>query len=453
MRMALLISIGAMWLGALVPVMAASSEGVVQTEATNRLIYVIPVEQTIESGLYRFMQRGFEEAASYDAAAIILRVNTLGGRVDAAEDIGKLVRMSPVPTIAFIEGNAISAGSYISLNANQIIMSPGSSIGAAAVVDGAGNKIEDSKTIAYWESRMRSAAELNGRNGRYAAGMVDDQLVVEVKEIGKTYEKGELISFTSDEALQAGYAEAKANDLNEVISMLDIPDPSIVQFEPTFAERLARFLTSPVVSSLLLLIGLGGVAIELFAPGFGLPGILGISGFALYFFGNYVAGFAGVEHFILFVAGIILLVIEIFVPSFGILGISGLVSLSLGVILAAYDSKQAMLSLGIAILGAVVILAIMVKYFGHRGVWKKFILKDEFRTEEGYVSTAPKQHLLGKTGTALTTLRPSGTALIEEQRIDVVTMGEYISAGRPIEVVQVEGVRVVVREVITQEST
>lgn len=445
-------------LGSILPVASASAELASHDAAEgadhkptgthNRLVYVIPIEQTIESGLQRFLERSFAEAEKHHASHIILRINTLGGSVEAAMGIGELIRLSPIPTIAFIEGKAISAGSYIALNANEIAMAKGSTIGAAAVVDISGNRVEDSKIVATWVGEMESAALLNGRNTLYAAGMVDDRLNVEVKEIGETFGPGELIVFNYEQALAAGYAEVLASNINEIIDHIGIEQPEIVEIKPSFAERLARILTNPFVMPLLLLIGLGGIVIELFAPGFGAPGIIGIASFALYFFGNYVAGFAGVEHIVLFVLGIVLLLIEIFVPSFGILGVSGILSLFAGIILAAYDREKAMYSLGIAIIIAIILVAVIAKYFKHRGVWNRFILKEEFKTEAGYVSSSSKEHLLGKQGIALTTLRPSGTALIEDQRVDVVTSGQFIKANQPIEVVQVEGTRVVVREII-----
>jgi membrane-bound serine protease (ClpP class) len=409
------------------------------------VVYVIPIEQTIESGLQSFLERAVAEAERSHADAIVFTINTFGGSVGAADGIGELIRFSRIPTVAFIQGKAISAGSYIALNAEQIVMADGSSIGSAAVVDLSGNRVTDSKTIAAWSGMMKSAAELRGRNPLYAAGMVDDQIVVEVPEIGKTYGKGVLISFTAKEALAAGYAEALASNLDGVLAHIGMADAQVIEVKPTIAENLARFLTNPYVMTILLLLGLGGVAIELFAPGFGVPGIVGVAAFVLYFFGHYVAGFAGLEHIVLFVAGIVLLMLEIFIPSFGILGIAGFISLVSGIILAAYKTEQALASLGLALLGAVLILFAFFRFFKHRGVWNKFILRDEFKTESGYVSSAPKQHLIGRTGTAVTVLRPAGIALIDDQRIDVVADGEFIQAGQAVRVVLVEGSRVVVR--------
>jgi membrane-bound serine protease (ClpP class) len=417
-----------------------------ENESGPKIVYIIPVEQTIETGLQKFLTRAFNEAEEAGADHIILEINTFGGRVDAAIGIGELIRNSPIPTVAYIKGKAISAGSYISLNAHQIVMAPGSSIGAAALVTVSGERVEDSKTIATWVGMMTAAAEMRGRNAQYAAGMVDDQMVVEVKEIGKTFGKGELITFTYQEAVRAGYAEATAENEREVLALINAENSRVVRVEMTPAESLARFLTHPFVSTLLLLIGICGVVIELFVPGFGIPGILGVAGFVLYFFGHYAAGFAGVEHILLFAAGIVLLILEIFVPSFGIFGILGILSLLAAVILAAYDTGNALMSLLVAGLVSLVIILIFVKYFKHRGIWNKFILRDQLTREAGYSSSQPKEDLLGKEGVSVTPLRPSGTAMIGDERVDVVTSGEFIEKNKAVVVIKIEGNRIVVRE-------
>lgn len=412
----------------------------------NRFVYVIPIHQTIESGLKSFLERAVGEAEDAAAGHIIFDINTFGGYVDAATEIGEFIRQTDIPTTAFIHGKAISAGSYISLNADRIVMEPGSMIGAAAVVDGSGNRVTDSKTVSAWVRLMRGAAEQSNRNPLYAEGMVDDQIVVEVPEIGKTFERGQLLSFTAEEALKAGYAEQVASKTSEILDGLQMSGYTVVEVDLSIAEHIARFLTDPVIATLLLLIGIAGVVIELFIPGFGLPGIIGILGFASYFFGNFVAGFAGIEHIFLFVAGIILLLIEIFMPTFGIIGIIGIISLFGGVILSAYSTQQAMVSLGIAVLGAVIIIAIVVKIFKKRGVWNRFILSDQQKNETGYISNTDRSALVGTIGSSLTVLRPSGAALLDGQRVDVVTNGEYIEANRTIKVTAVEGTRVVVGE-------
>ncbi|USB35013.1 nodulation protein NfeD [Paenibacillus sp. YPG26] len=410
-------------------------------------VYVIPLDQKIESGLEKFLVRGFKEAKDQGAALIVLEVNTPGGRVDNAENIGQLIAGSPIPTVAFIQGNAASAGSYIALHADKIAMRPDSAIGAAALVDASGQTVDSPKEIAYWKSKMSAAADLQRRNPRIAEGMVDSSITVEMPEINRTKEKGQIISLSSSEALKVGYADTLADTTEEVIQWMGYSGEDTFRVERTLAENVAIFLTNPFVMTALLFLGIAGVVIELLVPGFGVPGILGVVAFGLYFFGNYIAGFAGLETGVLFVIGLVLLALELFIPSFGILGILGSACLIAGVVRAAYDTQDALTSLGIAFLAALVVIVIVVWIFKERGIWNRFILRDELTSDKGYSSIRERIDLLGLEGTSLTPLRPAGTAVIGGERIDVVTEGGFIKADMPLKVIKVEGTRVVVAEI------
>ena len=423
---------------------ASASEAPAATVSEAGDVAVIRVDRTIETGLQRFLERALDEAEASGAETVVLAIDTLGGRVDAASEIGEAVRSSPLRTIAYVEGKAISACSYIALNADEIYMQEGATIGSAAVVDGSGTRVTDSKVVSFWVGQMVAAAERNGRNPDIARGMVDDTAKVELPGLGRTTEPGELIALSAKEAVAVGYAEGIEPSLDALMTKLGADSRQTI--EPTLAEQAARFLTHPATTTILFVLGIAGILIELLVPGFGIPGIVGIVSFGLYFLGNYVAGFAGVEHLAMFVVGVLLLALELFIPSFGILGVLGTAALIAGVVLAAYDTGDAFASLGIATLFAAVIVAVFVRYFKHRGIWNKFILRDALKTEEGYVSHAARSDLLGKVGKAATPLRPSGTALFDGERVDVVTDGEFVAAGTSVAVTLVEGGRVVVRE-------
>jgi membrane-bound serine protease (ClpP class) len=408
--------------------------------ASSEPVYVIPVHQTIEQGLESFLDRAMDEAESVSAKAIILDIDTFGGAVDAAVGIGKRIESSPIPVTAFIQGNAASAGAFISLNADQIIMTPGSSIGAAAVRDLQGKEV-DPKITSYWSSKMKSAAEAHGRKPEIAQAMVDPK--VTIPGLKETTEQP--LTLTAEEAIKAGYAESIQPNLEGVLAYLNLKDQPMIKISLSPAEQIARWVTNPIIIPLLLIIGIGGIVFEMLAPGFGYPGIIGISALVLFFFGHYVAGFAGIEDIILFVGGIILMVIELFAPGFGIFGILGIISLTLGVVLASYNTVYGFVSLGIAGVITIGLIIVIVKYFGHRGTWNRLILRDEMKKEQGYVSSLTREELLGKEGEAVTTLRPSGTIVVEGERIDAVTEGGFIRQNARVVIIKVEGHRVVVR--------
>ncbi|GIP39607.1 hypothetical protein J31TS4_28870 [Paenibacillus sp. J31TS4] len=437
-------------LSAVLPAAQARAESKKAYEPGNTAV-VLPVHQTVESGLQSFLERGFREAEEARAALVILDIDTLGGELDSALGIGKLIRESSIPTIAFVHGRAASAGTYIAMNAERIVMEPGSSIGAAAMVDSTGKLVDNPKQVSYWVSLVRAAAEMRGRNADIAQAMVDPAFTVQLPQLNRTKAQGEILSLTAEEAVKVGYSEKIGATLDDVLQAAGKPGLTLLHVELTAAEKAAKWLTSPLVRTLLLLVGIAGVAIELFVPGFGLPGILGTLGFGLYFFGHYIAGFAGVEEIVLFVLGLVLLLLEIFLPGFGILALAGSVSLVSGVVLAAYDTGDAFRSLGIAALLALVVIVIVLRIFKHKGVWNKFILKDALTAESGYSSSSSRDYLLWQTGTAATSLRPSGSAMIGEERVDVVTGGEFITAGSQVQVVLVDGTRVVVKKLDSEE--
>ncbi len=406
------------------------------------LVYIVPVEETIERGLYSFLERSITEANEVGANHIILEVNTLGGSVTDALDIGKIIRESNVPVTAFIRGSAISAGAYISLNADTILMTEGSTIGASAVRDLGGDEV-DPKATSAWRKSMRSAAEANGRNGTIAEAMVDPKVQVDVK--GVTKDPNEPLSLSSQEAVQSGIADKVVMTREEALAFLNVSNADVVVQELSIAEKIARIVTNPYVIPVLFVIGLLGIAIELFVPGFGIAGVIGVAAFGLYFFGHYIAGFANMEEIFLFIAGIVLMIVEIFVPGFGIFGALGIVSLFTGVGLAAYDTTHGLVSLGIAFLIATIVVVVLFRVFGVKGVWERFILRDELNAEAGYNSATDYRSILGEKGKTLTPLRPAGAAEILGKRYDVVSDGTFLHVDQRVEVVRVEGTRIVVR--------
>ncbi|THF72783.1 nodulation protein NfeD [Cohnella fermenti] len=425
---------------------SASEDKLVSGSSSSGTVYVIPVESTVERGMASFLDRAITEAEDAQASLIVLTIDTPGGSLLSADEIGTRIAGAKVPTVAYVKAKAASAGSYIALNADRIAMAPGSTIGAAMVVNASGEAVENPKTVSFWSSEMRSAAEKNGRDGRIAIGMVDPQQVVEMPAIGQTKGKGEIISLTANEALKVGFADVVAASTDEAIRWAGMEQWTTVEVEPSLAERLSRWLTSDAISTILLIVGLAGIFIELIVPGFGAPGITGVVAFALYFFGQYVAGFAGAEAIVLFMLGLIFLVLEIFLPSFGILAILGVAGVASGIGMAAYDTGNALQSLGLAVLIAAVLVAGFAYLFRKKGVWNRFVLRDSLTKEEGYVPNADRSPWVGKTGVALTPLRPAGTAEVEGTRLDVVTYGDYIEAGTKIKVMEADGTRIAVRK-------
>ena len=223
---------------------------------------------------------------------------------------------------------------------------------------------------------------------------------------------------------------------------------------PNWAENLVRFLTHPIISSLLITIGMLGIILEIRTPGFGVPGVLGISSIALFFWGHWLVQLAGWEELLLVASGLVLLAVEIFVtPGFGLAGVLGIAALLSGLSLsligggATWDFilkavGRVIFSLLLAVVGSLVLLRFLPRLpFG-----KRLILETGLAAGEGYASPPDAdRQWLGKGGIAVSPLRPSGIADVEGERVDVVSDGEFIEVGAQIVVSRVDGNRIVVR--------
>jgi membrane-bound serine protease (ClpP class) len=424
------------------------------------VVYVVPIEGVIDLGLAPFVERVIAEAAHTQATALVLDINTFGGRVDAAVLIRDALLRAAVPTVAFVNKRAISAGALIALTAERIVMADGSTIGAATPVEvglpGAPAQPVAEKTVSYMRKEFRAVAESRKRPPLLAEAMVDADV-----EIPGVSEKGKLLTLTTDEALQQKLIDGRANTLDEVLIFLNVPEADLRRPSPTWAETLVRFLTHPAVSSLLMTVGLLGVIVEIRTPGFGLPGALGTVSLALFFWGHWLVQLAGWEELLLVGIGLVLLIIEVFVtPGFGLLGTLGVATLVSGLglsvvgtgatgamILAAFG--RVAMSMLLALAASLALLRFLPKLpFGRR-----LILQTELPADEGYASApGTDSHWLGVSGTAVSALRPAGIAHLDGDRVDVVSDGEFIEAGARIEVVRIDGNRIVVRRAHDKEK-
>lgn len=413
-------------------------------------VYVAEIEGMIDLGLAPYVKRVVEEADQNSASAIIFKINTFGGRVDAATQIKDAIINSSVKTIAFIDKRAISAGALISLSCDEIVMVPGASMGATTVVDQSGQK-QSEKNQSYMRAEMRATAERTGRRTDIAEGMVDETVVVE-----GLVDSTKLITLTSEEALNYGMADSVISDFSSLLEAYDLKDAVVVSLGSNWAEDFIRFLNNPIITSILLMVALVGMFTEIKTPGWGLPGTASVVALALFFGAGYILELASIIEIIIFIAGVILLITEIFlVPGFGIFGAAGIIlvigSLFLGLIsdfpLVDWEMIQmATIQLAVAFILAIIVVYILLKNLPKSQIWNKLVLKRNIEVGSGYTADEKIKELLGKKGKALTDLRPSGTAIIENSRIDVVTNGEYIVKGTKVVVIDEEGSKIVVEK-------
>jgi membrane-bound serine protease (ClpP class) len=414
-------------------------------------VYVGIIEDEIDLGLAPYVKRVVSDAEKNNADAIIFKINTFGGRVDAATQIKDAIISTEVLTIAFINNRAISAGSLIALSCKKIAMAPGSSIGATTVVDQTGQK-QAEKYQSYMRSEMRATAERNGRRTDIAEGMVDERVVVP-----GLVDSTQLITLTSEEALQYGITDTLVNNIDEVLAAFNLEGSEIYILEQNWAEGVVRFLNNAIISSILIMIGFFGLLAEIKSPGWGVPGTAGLIALALFFGSAYILDLASAIEIIMFVLGVALILVEVFViPGFGISGVSVIILIIASLFLSLIGSDPvldfegvsvAIIQLSVALLGAIVLVFVMAKYLPKTNIFKKFVLSDAEKTNKGFSSHATSKDLVGAEGIALTDLRPSGTAEINGKKVDVVTESEYVEKGKHLKVITVEVIRVVVKPI------
>jgi membrane-bound serine protease (ClpP class) len=436
---------------ALVLTFALAAPGLAQE--SKRLVYVVPVEGMIDLGLVPFIQRVLNEAANENAAAVILDINTFGGRVDAAVQIRDALLNSKVLTIAFINKRAISAGALISLASEKIAIGSGGTIGAAAPVQigqgGEAAKPVTEKTVSYVSKEFRSTAEARGRPALIAQAMVDADVT-----IPNVIQKGKLLTLTTEEAVRLKVADVQANTINDVLTAFGITNAELVFRSVNWAENVVRFLTNPIISSLLISLAMIGILLEIRTPGFGFPGAIGITSLSLFLWGHWIAQLAGWEELLIAGFGVALLAIELVViPGFGIVGILGLIAIATGLVMSMVGAGNApqfimmtIIRVMVSIAIAIVITLGLMKLTPRLSFGRRLVLDTKLSTGTGFESAPPSDHrLLDKIGKVSSPLHPAGIADFDGERVDVVSEGEAIDVGSIIKVVKVDGNRVVVR--------
>ncbi len=420
------------------------------------IVFVAPIAGTIDLGLGPFVARTLQAAEDEDAALVVLDIDTFGGRVDAAVSIRDALLRTRVPTIAFINKRAISAGALIALASQKIAIAQGGTIGAAAPVElgqpGEAAKPVGEKTVSYVRKEFRATADARGRPGLLAEAMVDADV-----EIPGLITKGKLLTLTAEDALTHDLADFAADDLGALLAEVGLADAEVRTMSENWAEKVVRFLTDPIVASLLMSLGLLGLAVELRTPGFGVPGMIGLLCLGSFFWGHWLVQLVGWEQLTLLGVGALLLLLELLViPGFGVAGAAGIAALAAALgsslvgagatpLAVALVASRVAISLSVA--GVAFLLLLRFRNFmpGNRELVLGSALTGDGRTE---VQRLPA----GARGVALSPLRPAGIATFDGRRVDVVANGDFIDAGLPLEVLSDEGHRVVVKLCSTTAS-
>ncbi len=419
-------------------------------------LWVLPIDDTISPATVSFVERRIAQANDVRPPAVVLRVNTPGGRVDSMQAVVDVImNAAQVPVVAVVE-NAFSAGALIAMAADELVMLPGASIGAALPISVApgGSEAVGEKFNSALRGQFRSVAESRGRNGEVAEAMVDPS-----KVIPGLVDSEQLVTLSASEAVEFGIADLEASDFQDALTQLGYGGIPTVELERTLTERIASWFANPIVLGVLFILGVGGLALEFFNPGFGIPGAIGIAALATFAMTVFVATPAGPVDIALLLIGILLLAVEaVILPGFGVAGALGLAAIVAAMV--RIFQADALTVLSTSAVAAGVLLGLLLWMLPNTGLGKRLTLSTRIgggmpadrRTDPATMAdperaklTADRSYLVGKRGTANSDLRPSGIATFEGERVDVVSDGRYVEQGATVEVVSVSGVVVTVR--------
>ncbi|MBX2909125.1 MAG: nodulation protein NfeD [Chitinophagales bacterium] len=424
------------------------------TRAEN-IVYSFTIQSEISPSVTRLTENAIKDAERRNAKYILVQLDTYGGLVDDADKIRTMLLRSKIPTLVFIKNNAASAGALISIACDSIYMASGATIGAASVVNQSGELMPE-KYQSYMRKKMRATAEETGRNPLIAEGMTDESL-----EIEGIKEKGKIVTLTTDEALKYGFCNAKAENVNEILSRL--PDnPTLVNHQSNLTESVIMWLINPAVSGVLLLLIFGGLYFEFKAPGTLFPAAVSLLAAALYFAPLYLEGLAANWEIIAFAIGIVLILAEIFViPGFGLAGISGIVLTISGLALAMLrnvnfdfsfvstdEIGRSFFMVVIAMITPLILLVAFGQQLFNSPFFEKLAPKDNLSSHKGFsVQENTLKNLVGASGKTITDLRPAGKATINNERLEVISEGDFISSGTEVKVLRIQGNYLVVTKI------
>ncbi len=469
---------------------------------------VISLKGMIDQGLFDSLVRRSETAIDAGAGYLIYEIETYGGLVDAADSIAKYFIQTigdRALTVAYVQTEAISAGALISVSCNNIIMRQSTTIGDSAPITmgGALEGVEREKAESFIRAAFQRAAEANGYPELLLKAMVTMQIEVwrvqnlstgqweffegdnlptdpneyDLDTAEEIVGPDELLTLTASQALEYEVADAVVDDLEGALAFLEMRDgvqfsEPVMRLETNWSEEMVRWLNSPAVMGVLVMLALLGVYIEFSTPGLGLPGLVAVICFALIVGSKYLTGLANWVEIVLLAAGVILLLIELFVlPGFGIAGILGIVLLLgglFGMLIRNAPGQlpwpegpedwtvltNGLLGLIYGFVGFLVLASVLSRFLPKLQFMSGLILMPTPAMPRGAGApldiTAPPESTrdrvrIGDVGEVIAKLRPAGKARFGDAVVDVVATAEFLDRGTKVEIVEIHGNRVVVR--------
>lgn len=419
-------------------------------------VFVMPIETEIDNSALHHFRRGLQQAREHKADMLIVKLNTYGGALDAADSIRTTLLKLDIPTVAFVDVNAASAGALIALACDSVYMADGASMGSATVVNGAGEPMPE-KYQSYMSTIMRATAEHHGRkavgdstiwrrNPSIAASMVNPE---------------ESVSLTSRQALECAYADGIANSINDVLADLGRAGAPVEYYQSSLSDNILGFLSNAAVRAILVMLILGGIYMEMHTPGLGVAAAVASTAAILYFLPMFITGTVPAWVLVSLIIGIILIQLELFViPGFGICGISGIIAVTAALIggMTSNDAVSgfdiAAVGKSLAVVGTGCALAVAAVWYltsskGPKRLRRHTELMTELSNADGFVGVdMSPARFVGQSARSVTVLRPAGKIEIGHEIFDAVSTGPFIAADRKVKVVKYENAQLYVTETL-----
>jgi membrane-bound ClpP family serine protease len=470
----------------------------------------IDVRGPVDGALAETLRRRIRRAVGQHANLLVLQLECAGGETLAAQDLARYLRdlkddkgELPVMTVAYVPGHAPDTGVILALGCTEIVMHKDAELGdfSSFVYRFEGNErieVDFDKNKVRLQALM-DLAEEQGYSPTLFRGMMDrhakiyrvanrkdtrEHRFLTEKELNADRQSGQpiwgrevlineggpdgkLLTLTAEQAREYGVARYTVENLNELYALYGLEPSKVHVAGPDWLDDLATFLRSSTMSIILVMVGVTCLILELKMPGLGIPGVISALCFVLFFWSHsQLAGQITMLAILLFVLGLILIGLEVFViPGVGVCGISGVLLMLLSLALVTVEKKPetsqewmgfvtALAKFGLALLGAVPAALLLAHYLPNIPYVNRLILKPEGEKSEELGEESPEPirpelaALLGAMGVAATPLRPAGKVQFGDDYIDVVAEGGYVVAGTRVQVVEIEGNRVVVKETV-----
>ncbi|MFA6102919.1 MAG: NfeD family protein [Victivallaceae bacterium] len=492
---------------------AAPQKTLFTAEPAEGTVYFVPQFsdfREISSQDMLFLKKILKRAEKNKVKAVIFEMDTPGGRIDVALEYVSMLLKSKVPTVAYLNPQGISAGMIIALAADRIAINPNGMIGDAMPIqiksdgikpvtdkdnkdrkpdkdkqddvytpmvekvlkeiqklnrgdkdkekdkekdqDTEDNRLSDQKFLTVFFKMLEVLAQKNDRPEKIVRAMADPYQRLTLKDDGIEHQKASPLTLSAAEAKKLKVVDFTCSSKEELLKELKLTNCTIETVIKSPTEQIISFLAHPMVSGLLLILGIIGLYIEIQHPHFGVSGVLGLTALTLFFLGHVASGASDWGPMVICFVGLLLLLIEIFlIPGFGIIGILGIscIMISFFAAFGMENIESAISVISISMLVASTLIILLTIYILPKStIFKKIMLTAQNTNVSGFSSHVKNDvELLHKRGVAYSTLRPSGSIMVDGKRYDVVADGDFIQQGETIEVIQVDGLKITVKKV------